>query len=274
MLERGLFTCGLPPQASEMLQLALEQPHEENDTNMKPFEWQVLVPVATAWLTIAGKTIYRHCLNNEVEDPEASEMEKAGWGGATWTKQRWACWKVQLQKLREREDMDYEYRGLAAQAVCTMKGIDAPHLTVQEWRSEQRAATADKDHYQAMEALTSLLEGEISADEAAETITDIYSAELRKESRMTDENDCLKICHFWDFYLLDAIEIFGTAEAQERMASLLVEMSRQPDVRTPDGSVKKHDNGEVWWRDLPKWSYHLLEHGLGESLSIRRVDTC
>lgn len=249
-----------------MLHLGLEQPYEENDTNMKPFEWQVLIPVATTWLTRAGKTIYRHCLNNEVEDLEASDMVKAGWGGATWTKQRWACWKVQLQKLREREDLDGEYRNLAAQAVCTMKQIDAPYLTVQEWRSEQRAATADEDHYQAMEALTSLLEGEISANEAAKTITDVYGALIGKETRMTTDDDILKICDFWDFYMLDAIEIFGTAIAQERLASLLVEMSRQPDMKTPDGYVKEHGNGEVWWRDLPKWSYHLLEHGLGEPL--------
>jgi hypothetical protein len=47
----------------------------------------------------------------------------------------------------------------------------------------------------------------------------------------------------------------------QRLIDLLKEISRQPDVKTPDGSVKMHRGCEAYWRDVPGW-----EHGFAEEL--------
>lgn len=94
---------------------------------MKPFEWQVLVPVAATWLIEAGAVIYDHCLNDEIEDPTASGDIQAGWGGGSWTMQRWAYWKTQLQTFTERRDMNEKCRDFAAKAVRKMEKVEGQH---------------------------------------------------------------------------------------------------------------------------------------------------
>ena len=128
LLERGVFTTGLPRKASDALKLGLEQAYdEENDRNMKPFEAQVLVPAAATWLLVAGKTIYNHCLNGEIEQYGADIKTCEGWGGGTWTRARWEYWAEQLQEFAGRDDMNDECRAIAAQAVAKMAEIEMQH---------------------------------------------------------------------------------------------------------------------------------------------------
>lgn len=126
LLERGDFISGLPMQVSDCLSMGIEQDYnDKKDVNMKPLEWQVLLPTASTWLIIAGKVIYDHCLNNEVEDPGADAETQTGWGGGTWTVQRWGFWKAQLGAFAERKDMDDECRGFAARAVQRMTEVES-----------------------------------------------------------------------------------------------------------------------------------------------------
>lgn len=158
--------------------------------------------------------------------------------------------------------MDDECARRTAQALSKMKERGTQYLSAQEWGTQLRTAIDDHDHAQAIETLVALIEGHCSPAHAARIIMTTYSAQLSQENGITTEDHDLKINHFWDFYLLEAVQIFGSAAIEDRLADLLVEMSRQPDVKSHDGSVKTHGNGAVWWRDLPKWSYWFLEHGI------------
>lgn len=275
MLDRDFFTCGLPPQASDMLQLALEE-HDGamEDSKMRPHEWRVLIPAAATWLIEAGRTIYAHCLRNENEDRQASAEVRMGWRGRTWSRQRWACWKIQLQKFGEREDINHECRNLAAQAIRTMKGIDSLYVTVQEWGILQRAATDDNDHVQAINALVSLLEEQASPTDAAKEITSAYEVWLRESAKPTEHLYSNKVYYFFSFYFIDAIEAFGDVKSRDLLIELLKEISERPDVKDIDGSLKKHESGAVYWRDLPTWpfafGYDAL--GLNEEYTLGEMD--
>jgi len=69
--------------------------------------------------------IYGHCLGNEVEDLEADIETQAGWGGGSWTMQRWTLWKSQLERFAGRDDFDDERRAIAMQAMQKMTEVEA-----------------------------------------------------------------------------------------------------------------------------------------------------
>lgn len=128
LLEQGEFIGGLPIYASDFLKIGVEQNYDEKPgLSAKAYEWQVLLPAAATWLIIAGRTIYSHCLNDEVEDLQADVETQAGWGGGSWTMQRWTLWKAHLQKFAKREDFNDECRAVAMQAVQKMAEVEARH---------------------------------------------------------------------------------------------------------------------------------------------------
>lgn len=275
MLDRGSFTCGLPPQASDMLQLALEDyDGDMEDSKMRPHEWRVLIPAAATWLIEAGRTIYTHCLRNEIEDKEASAEARMGWRGRTWSRQRWAYWKIQLQRFGKYEDINHECRNLAAQAIRKMKAIDSQYVTVQEWGSEQRAATDDDDHIQAINALVSLLENQASPTDAAKEITSAYEAWLRESPGPTEHLYSNQVYYFFSFYFVDAIAAFGDVKSRDLLIELLKEISEIPDVKDVDGSSKKHESDAVYWRDLPTWPFAFAYDALGynEEYTLDEMD--
>jgi hypothetical protein len=92
---------------------------------VKAYEWQVLLPVTAIWLIVAGRAIYSHCLNDEVEDLRADIETQARWGGGSWTMQRWTLWKTQLEKFAKREDFNDECRAVAMQTVQKMVEVEA-----------------------------------------------------------------------------------------------------------------------------------------------------
>jgi hypothetical protein len=128
LLERGEFTGSLPRHASDCLNMGIEQDYDDkSDLSAKAYEWKVLFPAAATWLTIAGKAIYSHCLNDEVEDLQANDETQGGWGGGSWTLQRWTLWKAQLERFTGRRDFDDERRAIAMQAVQKMLEAEAGH---------------------------------------------------------------------------------------------------------------------------------------------------
>jgi hypothetical protein len=79
-------------------------------------EWEALLPLAAAWVSIAGEAIYSHCVSDD---------ESNGWG--TWEVQRWEEWKKQLERFSKRDDFNEECWGPAAQTLRKMIEIEAGH---------------------------------------------------------------------------------------------------------------------------------------------------
>lgn len=121
LLSRNKFASALPPQTSYYLQKGLEHSWDENPevtARVDRDEWETLIPVATTWLSIAGKAIYEHC-HCQKEDLYG------GWQRATWNLQRWNMWKQQLEKFAKRKDFNDECRDLASQTVKKMAEFEA-----------------------------------------------------------------------------------------------------------------------------------------------------
>lgn len=126
--------------------------------------------------------------------------------------------------------------------------------SLQDWTTAKRATTDDPDHRRAFDGLALLLSNQASPAMAATTITEAYESFI-KDTPITHDND--KISVFWALFLCDAIRTFGSAH--QRLVELLREVSKQPDVTMTDGSLAKHSNGAVYWRDLPGWPLQLCE---------------
>lgn len=139
--------------------------------------------------------------------------------------------------------------------------------SVQDWKDSVLAQTRDSDHIQTAEALAELLDGTSSPADIAERITSIYEPppETRKEWFHEGQNH--KVIEFWGIHMHEAMSMFGDAELQDRLIALLVEMSKQPDVKNPDGSLKGSTGG-IYWKDLPDWEWQFSYYGLGKSYSL------
>lgn len=140
-------------------------------------------------------------------------------------------------------------------------------ISVQDWKTTKYAKTDDTDHIRAIEALASLLEGNISPTSAAQSITTAYEASLKETKGCSDRNLWCenKVSVFWESYMSDAISCFGSTQEQARLASLLLEISKLPDLKDHDGNVVKSIYNQTFWSDLPGWGWHFPSAGLCKS---------
>lgn len=120
LLERGKFTTGLQRRASIVLWQTLEQNYDDTfGEAMLHLERQILLPAAATWVLVAGKTIYDHCVQEEIGRPDGD----AGGGTLTSFSQRWEDWKPGFQKLAVSQDMSEEHRELALRTAQKMNEI-------------------------------------------------------------------------------------------------------------------------------------------------------
>jgi hypothetical protein len=141
--------------------------------------------------------------------------------------------------------------------------------SVQSYMEQVRENTEDPDHLRASEALASLVKGETSPSDTAKIITGTYASSL-KSDRSVPKGDRWyhsKFHEFWGRTFSDFVRHHSSTEAKELLINLLVEISRQPDLRYVDGSVATTDAGQVYWRDLPSWKFHFADEGLRKSCS-------
>ena len=136
-------------------------------------------------------------------------------------------------------------------------------VSVQEWRNSVLAQTQDFGHIKTAEALAELLEDSSSPAVIAKKITTIYEPPPESREELFHEGQNQKVIDFWGIHMHEAISKFGDSPVQERLVALLVDMSKQPDVKHPDGSVKG-GVGSTYWRDLPNWEWQFSQHGLGK----------
>lgn len=138
--------------------------------------------------------------------------------------------------------------------------------SVEEYMQKVRELTSERDHLQANEALALLLKGEASPAKTARTITAIYEPSLKAGQGIPTHHLWYKnrVFEFWGLSFSTVIREFGSAEEQARLIDLLVEISRQPDLTYADGSPIVERTGEMYWKDLPGWSFGFTEDGLRE----------
>jgi hypothetical protein len=127
LLQKNVYTVNLPMEASEALERGIEKLYTEDSDDINAVVAQVLLPATTTWLLVAGKVIYTHCLNNEVVRIGSDLKTLQGWGGGTWTIQRWEAWQERLHKFTERDDMNEECRDMVLKTLRKMAEIEAEY---------------------------------------------------------------------------------------------------------------------------------------------------
>jgi hypothetical protein len=100
----------------DFLLLGIESSYN-NEHFVKSQEWKVLLPISTAWIMIAGKTIYKTCLDDRGASLDLHNKR-------VWDKPRWELWKEQLRKFENRRDFDDECRGCATRALAKMVEVE------------------------------------------------------------------------------------------------------------------------------------------------------
>lgn len=136
---------------------------------------------------------------------------------------------------------------------------------MQDYKKAALRDTEDPVHVEAADAMILMLKGEVGPGDTAKRITEIYNTELKLSNVSPYMNDEVPVNYFWVYLLCNAVFMFGSAENHERLFDLLVAISRQPDVKTPDGSVKKYCDRAIYWRDLPGWSLAFSTQATCES---------
>lgn len=127
LLEKNAFTTNLPMKASDALKRGIKNLHTQESDHINSVEAQVLLPATATWLLVAGSVIYSHCLNNEIERYGADLQTRQGWGGGTWTLQRWEAWQERLHEFTECEYLHEECRDIALKTLKKMAEIEAEH---------------------------------------------------------------------------------------------------------------------------------------------------
>ena len=133
-------------------------------------------------------------------------------------------------------------------------------ISAQDWKTANLVKCADADgidadHVAAVEALASLLEGHMTPADAAQAITTVYAGSVKMAEGPFKEDSwpSNKVYRFWGVFMSNAIQHFGSAEDQERLFKLLVEISRRPDLEDDDGIVVRDMDLDTYWIDLPDW---------------------
>jgi hypothetical protein len=106
----------LATQADHFLEDGIESSHKDEHV-VKAQAWKVLVPVSATWIMIAGKTIYKMCL-------ESQDLSQNLYNKRVWNKSRWEYWKEQLRSFENRHDFDEECRGYATRALTKMLEVE------------------------------------------------------------------------------------------------------------------------------------------------------
>jgi hypothetical protein len=120
LFEQGFRVRGLnlSVQADRFLADGIESSYNDEHF-VKSQEWKGFVPASTAWIMIAGETIYKLCLEGHEPSRHLNLRSKR-----VWNKPRWELWKGQLRGFKRRHDLDEECRGCATRALAKMVEVE------------------------------------------------------------------------------------------------------------------------------------------------------
>jgi hypothetical protein len=118
LFEQGfhLPSLNLAVQADHFLEDGIESSHNDEHV-VKSQAWKVLLPVSVTWIMIAGKTIYKMCLDDHKVSLDLHSKR-------VWDKPRWEHWKEQLRLFENKHDFDEECRGYATRALAKMSEVE------------------------------------------------------------------------------------------------------------------------------------------------------
>lgn len=138
-------------------------------------------------------------------------------------------------------------------------------VSMEDYKKAALRDSEDPVHVDAADAMILMLKGEVGPEDTAKRITKIYETELKSNNESPNMVDEEQVTYFWTYLMCNAILTFGGAELHERLFDLLVAISKRPDVKTPNGSVKKYCNHDVYWRDVPGWVLNFSTQALCKS---------
>jgi len=120
LFEQGFHVRGLnlSAQADHFLADGIDSSHNVNHF-VKSQEWKVLLPASTAWIMVAGKAIYKLCLEDHEPNQHLNLRSKR-----VWNRPKWEHWKEQFRNFEKRDDFDDECRGCATRALAKMVEVE------------------------------------------------------------------------------------------------------------------------------------------------------
>jgi hypothetical protein len=121
LFEQGFHVrdLNLSAQADRFLANGIESSHNDEHF-VGSQEWKVLLPASAAWIMIAGKTIYKMCLEGHEPRQHLNLRNKR-----VWNKPKWEHWKEQLRAFEKGDDFDEECRGCATRALAKMVEVES-----------------------------------------------------------------------------------------------------------------------------------------------------
>ena len=109
----------------------------------------------------------------------------------------------------------------------------------------------------AMDLISDVMSNKLPPFDAASKISCAYESSVRR-----DEADLWSL---WTI-IIDAVsQLGGETITSQRLAEILVQLSRLPDIVDANENVYKSRSGRKIWRDLPDFSFYFFEQGIGKS---------
>jgi len=151
--------------------------------------------------------------------------------------------------------------------------------TIDAWAAELHAALhyprmemQHPSHAKTLDALVALLKNEASPAEIARTITSTYQEIFAPDSQGLAWHEMIQ--HFWAFHMSRVIRGFGSATG--RLVEMMVEISKQPDMKTADGTVVSLPGypEKIYWRELPAFAGQFWVECLCSSLPSHHYLHC
>lgn len=136
------------------------------------------------------------------------------------------------------------------------------NMWVESWANAARRVKyrQKSEQQRAIDTFRGLLEGNITPNTAAGTISSLYEPFIKRSSNPSP------VAPLWGI-LCDAVRALGDSkELSERLVDLLDSISQLPDVTDEHGNAitPEWKSAEVYWRDLPLLAM-FREYAIGKS---------
>lgn len=131
-------------------------------------------------------------------------------------------------------------------------------MSIEAWANAARQDKyrQDSEHQRAIDTFQALLEGNITPNTAADTISSLYQPKIKRN-----------VPTLWGILCEVVRALGGNKEINERLVDLLNSISQLPDVTDVHGNgiTPAWTSAGVYWRDLPELAMMFREYAIGKS---------